>query len=1235
MASWLNLLCGTQAPGQMARDGSLGQTPGALSGPHYTIDVQNPAGQIRGNNLFHSFHEFNVNTGETATFTGPNHIANVINRVTGQNPSNIDGGVNSRATMPNANLFLINPNGLVVGPNASFNVGGAIHLGTADYVRMNDGAQFFANLAKQSTLTSAPVTAFGFLGERTAAPLTVQAGAPIGVDDGKSVSLVGGDVTISGRTITAPGGQITVASLTGAGEQALAAAASASGMPNAQPFTAAGQGTIHLAPGTTLQTSSSTGPAGSIFLRGGKFVMDQARLEANTSSKGTQSASALVASGNISIQADHATLSHGSTITTSTSGDGQAGNITFEVGTLSSNMGHDSLPLPSASAVTIAANSTGNGAAGTVFIKGPAGQPADAVSLSHTQIVANAGDTTIPTPNSAGGEQIKTALPGFVPSRLTADIEITAHNVALANGTVVRADTTGGADAGSITFNVGTMATQAGPAGSVLISSTSNCAGGCRGGQAGDIVIQGIPGVTPTSTRSYIWVARPGGGHTEVFEYYLARRIDLRGTDIHSTAIGNAPGGMVMMRAEGKISLTGANISVATQDFDIIKSDKPNAEFARNQGFSRVDILAQNVVLKNSTIKADAEVSDLAACPTCTEGPSAGEIWLRVGNSVTADNSSITNTSRGRAQAGLTKIVRDHHFSYGAIWEPDFPDKPTGTVTLNNSDISVEAQHIGLPGYLRIRADTVILNHSILNSMVKDVSNGVESDGRIIDVVGAGERGRVIAHGRDVQGSIVVSAKNLDITGGGIIAPTQGTRIGSRIELQADEVHTRPGTGPGGTHTQPRILDASDPTRVVILSSSSGSGGAGRISITGESVPMPEGTPFPPATSIHLNGTDVMTDTRSDALGGKVELKSRGPIELVDSNISANVTDVRPQSAAVQDQGGSIHITAGNLSVQSGGILALSRGSQNGGNIAISTQGPITLSAGATVSANGTGSGDAGSVTFMASGPINMNAGHVATSSMEGKGGAITLQGTDLGITNKSSITAESHGVKDAGKIALISGNNISITDSTISTEALKASGGDIKLTAPNTVMLRNSTLTASVGGGNETTGGKIDIDPQYVVIQNSNVIARAADGTGGRIAIQADQAVLVDPSSQIDATSSRGINGQILIQSPIQQLAGAIAPLPQAFAVAANLYGQRCAAQKGGQFSSFVQGARDGVPPQPGELLASPLLFESETAPPQMSSQIPPNLAAARLGLPEFEKTAEMVSATFSGCKS
>jgi hypothetical protein len=1004
---------------------------------------------------------------------------------------------------------------------------------------------------------------------------------------------------------------------------------------------AAGQGTIHLASGAMLQTSSHTGPAGSIFIRGGQFVMDQARLEANTAFNGQGTATPPAAQGNISVQADHVVLRNGSAITASTSGDGKAGNIAFEVRTLRSNTGDDGVPITAAAPVTIASNSTGHGQAGSITISGQEGRPADLVSLSNTEIVASVTAATIPTtaPMSRG-EHVEGFAPQFIPTFPPPTIEITAQHVTLANGTVIKADTTGGADAGSITFKVGTMTTQAGRDGRVLISSISNCGEGCLGGQAGDITIQGIPGVTPSVTQNYIWVARDKAGPTEVFTYHFAGNIDLHGTDIHSEAIGNAPGGIVTMRAHDTISLTDTTVSVATQDFRInpffgIQAAKPNGESARNQGFSRIDIMARDVVLKDSTIAADAKVSDLGSCPTCQGGPSAGEVWLRVQNSLIADNSSITNTGRGRAQAGLVKIIKDNHFSYGAIWEPDYPDPPTHTVKLTNSEITVEAQNQGLPGHLRIRADTVILDHSILNSKVNDVSDGKNSQGQMVDVVGAGERQHVVTDGRDVQGSIVLSAKNLDITGGGIIAPTQGNRIGSRIELHADELNTHPGTRPGGTLGAPRILDPSDPTRVVISSGSSGSGGAGTISIVGESVPMPEGTPFTAASSIHLKGTNVVTDTRSDALGGKIEMKASGPIELVNTNISANVTDVRPQSATVQDQGGSIHITGGSLSVQGSGISALSRGSQNGGNLSISIQGPITLIAGSTISASGTGIGDAGSVSIHASGPIDMNAGHIATSSTEGKGGPINIQGTDVTMTNNSSITAESQGAKDAGKITIISNNNISLTDSTISTEALKASGGDIKLTAPNTVMLKNSTLTASVGGGNETTGGKIDIDPQYVVIQNSNVVAKAADGTGGRIAIQADQAVLVDPSSQIDATSSRGINGQIVIQSPIQQLAGAIAPLPQAFAVTADLYGQRCAAQKGGQFSSFVQGSRDGVPPQPGEVLASPLLFESETAPPLMGSQMAPNLAAARLGLPEFEQVSQIFTAHSGGCRS
>ena len=84
---------------------------------------------------------------------------------------------------------------------------------------------------------------------------------------------------------------------------------------------------------------------------------------------------------------------------------------------------------------------------------------------------------------------------------------------------------------------------------------------------------------------------------------------------------------------------------------------------------------------------------------------------------------------------------RGHYFTEGAVWDTLYPDKPTGTVRLVNSEVTVEALHSGLPGYLRIRSDNIILDHTILNSRANDVSNVRTLAGDLIDVVGAGERG--------------------------------------------------------------------------------------------------------------------------------------------------------------------------------------------------------------------------------------------------------------------------------------------------------------------------------------------------------------------------------------------------------------------------------------------------------------------------------------------------------------
>jgi filamentous hemagglutinin family protein len=85
---------------QITTDGTLGQALN-LPGPDYQIGAD--LGQQRGGNLFHSFQDFNLQSFESATFSGPDQIQNVISRVTGGNPSNIDGTI--RSTIPNADFI--------------------------------------------------------------------------------------------------------------------------------------------------------------------------------------------------------------------------------------------------------------------------------------------------------------------------------------------------------------------------------------------------------------------------------------------------------------------------------------------------------------------------------------------------------------------------------------------------------------------------------------------------------------------------------------------------------------------------------------------------------------------------------------------------------------------------------------------------------------------------------------------------------------------------------------------------------------------------------------------------------------------------------------------------------------------------------------------------------------------------------------------------------------------------
>jgi len=181
-------------------------------------------GTTSGNNLFHSFTQFSVPTNGTAFFNNAETIQNIFSRVTGSSISNIDGLIQANGT---ANLFLINPNGIIFGPNASLNIGGSFLVSTASSIIFNDNTQFSATNPQAPALLTVNVPIGlqfgsnpGSITNRSQATIqeaTNSIGSPLGlaVFPGQTLALVGGDIILENGNITAFEGRIELGSVAG------------------------------------------------------------------------------------------------------------------------------------------------------------------------------------------------------------------------------------------------------------------------------------------------------------------------------------------------------------------------------------------------------------------------------------------------------------------------------------------------------------------------------------------------------------------------------------------------------------------------------------------------------------------------------------------------------------------------------------------------------------------------------------------------------------------------------------------------------------------------------------------------------------------------------------------------------------------------------------------------------------------------------------------------------------
>ncbi|MBE9228797.1 filamentous hemagglutinin N-terminal domain-containing protein [Phormidium sp. LEGE 05292] len=335
---------------QIIPDNTLGNERSHLT-PNNVIE----GGATRGPNLFHSFSEFNVGEGQQVNFANPNGIQRIISRITGKNRSQILGTL---GVLGNADLFFINPNGIIFGANARLDVRGSFVASTADSILFDSGFAFSASNPQAPPLLTVNVPVGlqfganpGNLINRSITSDTDGNLVGLQVPLGKTLALVGGDIALEGGWLRAESGRIELGSVAGSSRVNLTPivngwALDYTGVQNFQDIslsqaaraTISGNGgnsiqvqgrRVTLSGGAQLDANTiGDAPGGNLTVNASESVNLTGRSEASGNPSGLIARTGGAGnSGNIAIATQQLSITDRATIATDTFNAGNAGNI--------------------------------------------------------------------------------------------------------------------------------------------------------------------------------------------------------------------------------------------------------------------------------------------------------------------------------------------------------------------------------------------------------------------------------------------------------------------------------------------------------------------------------------------------------------------------------------------------------------------------------------------------------------------------------------------------------------------------------------------------------------------------------------------------------------------------------------------------------------------------------------------------------------------------------------------
>ncbi|MEH2388290.1 MAG: S-layer family protein [Nostoc sp.] len=425
-----------------------------------TIKIE--GGTTTGSNLFHSFSEFSVPTGSTADFNNSLNIQNIISRVTGKSISDIDGLIRANGT---ANLFLINPNGIIFGQNARLDIGGSFVASTASSLKFANGFEFSATNPQSAPLLSINVPiglqfeanpgAIQVKGDGQGLRLTdelIDTTNALRVPANQTLALVGGDIFLEGATLKTAGGRIELGSV---GDNSLLSLT-----PITKGFSLSYDGvqnfgSIQLSKLSEVDASGAGG--GDIQVQGRRVTLsDGSQVEAST--LGAEKGGNLVVNATDSVEVVGISADNSSTsgLLVNAKSTGDAGNLTINTQHLlvrdGAQVGTGTFGVGKGGSLTVTANDV-------QLIGTSADGQATSGLFAQAQSTGDAGNLTINTQHLLvrDGAQVGTETFGVGKG---GSLTVTANDVQLVgasadgqanSGLLAQAESTG--DAGNLTIN--------------------------------------------------------------------------------------------------------------------------------------------------------------------------------------------------------------------------------------------------------------------------------------------------------------------------------------------------------------------------------------------------------------------------------------------------------------------------------------------------------------------------------------------------------------------------------------------------------------------------------------------------------------------------------------------------------------------------------------------------------------------------------------------------------------